>query len=133
MAPERARLVSLWCLCRGHPRTRAMTPPQTTPDTDTRPEPRYWSRLDTAQAVAAFADPFHPPFSQRQYAQQHDIPRSTVGHWLRKEFPDHLDKEVVCFFRCPQGLALLRRLVLALLLVFPHRNACGLRQIGYLL
>jgi len=110
-----------------------MTPCQATPDSDTRPEPCYWSRLDTAQAFADFSDPFRPPSSQRQYAQEHGIPRSTLGHWLRQDFPDHLDKALLSFFRCPAGLAFLRRLVLALLLVFHHKNACGLRSIGLFL
>jgi Family of unknown function (DUF6399) len=107
-----------------------MTLYQTTTDIDTRPDPRYWSRIDTAEAFAAFSDPFNPPFSQRQYARQHGIPRSTLGDWLRKEFPDHLDPDLVCFFRCPAGHAFLRRFVLSLLLVFRHRNAVGLRPIG---
>jgi hypothetical protein len=110
-----------------------MTPPQSTAAIDTRPEPRYWSRLDTAQACADFSDPFHPPFSQRQYAQQQGIPRSTLGDWLRQDFPDHLDKEFVAFFRCAAGQTFLRRLVLASLLVFHHKNACGLRPIGHFL
>jgi hypothetical protein len=110
-----------------------MTPPQATPDSDSRPQSCYWSRLDTAQAFADFSDPFHPPCSQRHYAQRHGIPRSTLGHWLRRDYPDHLDKAFVSFFRCPAGLAFLRRLLLALLLVFHHKNACGLRCIGLFL
>jgi Family of unknown function (DUF6399) len=107
-----------------------MTPCQASPDASPRPETCSWSRLDTAQTVAAFADPFDPPRSQRQYAQQHAIPRSTVGYWLRHEFPAHLDPDLVGFFRRPAGRAWLRRLVLALLLIFHHKNACGLRPIG---
>jgi Family of unknown function (DUF6399) len=110
-----------------------MTPPQAIPDTAPRLEPRYWSRLDTAGAVAAFSDPFHPPVSQRHYAQQHGIPRSTLGDWLRQDFPAHLDHEFVAFCRAPAGQAFLRRLVLAALLVFHHQNPCGLRPIGHFL
>jgi hypothetical protein len=110
-----------------------MTPPQAIPDTATRPEPRYWSRLDTATACADFSDPFHPPISQRQYARQHAIPRSTLGDWLRQDFPDHLDQEFVAFCRGPAGQAFLRRLVLAALLVFHHETPCGLRPIGHFL
>jgi hypothetical protein len=110
-----------------------MTPPQTIPDTAPRPEPRYWSHLDTAQAFADFSDPFHPPFSQRHYAQQHGIPRSTLGDWLRQDFPDHLDNDLVAFCRCPAGQTFLRRLVLAALLVFHHQTPCGLRPIGHFL
>ena len=107
-----------------------MTLSRTTPSTDTRPDPVFWSRLDTATAFADFSDPLGRPCSQRDYAQQHGIPRSTLGYWLRQNFPDHLDPDLVWFFRCPTGHAFLRRLVLALLLIFHHKNACGLRQIG---
>lgn len=107
-----------------------MTPPQTTASFDARQEPYQWSRLDTAQAFAAFADPFAKPISQRQYAQQQGMPRSTLGYWLRHDYPEHLDPDMVCFFRCPAGEAFLRRLVLAALLVFHQQNPCGLRQIG---
>jgi hypothetical protein len=110
-----------------------MTPSQASPDTDPRPEPSFWYRVDTAQVVADFADLFDPPLSQRQYAQEHGIPRSTVGYWLRKEFPDHLDRALVSFFRSLTGQAFLRRLLLALLLVFHHRNPCGIRPIGQFL
>jgi hypothetical protein len=107
-----------------------MTVPQATAAFDARHEPCQWSRFDTAQAFSAFCDPFAPPVSQRQYAQQHGIPRSTLGYWLRQDYPEHLDKDLVCFFRGPAGVAFLRRLVLALLLVFHQQNPCGLRQIG---
>jgi len=90
-----------------------------------------WDRAEGARAFDHFQDPNHS--SQRHYAEEHDIPRSTLGDWLRKEFPDHLDPEMVCFFRGSAGHALLRRLVLALLLVFHHQNACGLRSIGLFL
>jgi Family of unknown function (DUF6399) len=91
-------------------------------------------RHDRAEAALAF-DHFGQPnhSSQRQYAQKHGIPRSTLGDWLRKDFPDHLDPAFVAFFRNPAGEAFLRRLVLALLLVFHHQNACGLRSIGLFL
>lgn len=107
--------------------------PQPTAASDSRQDSCYWSRLDTAQACAAFSAPFDPPSSQRQYARQHAIPRSTLGYWIRQPFPDHLDADLVRFFRRPAGLAFLRRLVLALLLVFHQNNACGLRQISLVL
>jgi hypothetical protein len=110
-----------------------MTPSHTTPDTDTRPGHAYWSRLDAATAHAAFSDAANPPFSQRHYAKQHDIPRSTLGYWLRQPAPAALDPLLVAFFRGPAGLAFLRRLVLALLVVFHHRNPCGIRALGLFL
>ena len=110
-----------------------MTPCQVTPETSCRPEPCFWSRFDTAQAFADFSDPFRPPCSQRDYAEQHGIPRSTLGYWLREEFPDHLDKDFVAFFRSPPGQAFLRRLLLSVLLVFHHRNPCGLHAVSQFL
>jgi hypothetical protein len=107
-----------------------MTPCQPMPASASRPEPRYWSRMDTAQAYAAFADPSCPPCSQREYARQQGIPHSTVSHWLRQELPNHLDPELVAFFRCPAGQAFLRRTVLAALLDFHHGSPCGLRPIS---
>jgi hypothetical protein len=103
---------------------------QTTAHYDTRQGPFRWTRLDTAHACADFADPCQTPTSQRHYAQQHDIPRATLGYWLRQHAPDDLDPELVAFLRRPAGESFLRRLVLALLLVFPHSTACGLRPLG---
>jgi hypothetical protein len=98
---------------------------------DPRTDCFRWDRAEGARAFDHFQDTNHS--SQRQYAEEHDIPRSTLGDWLRKEFPDHLDPDLVCFFRGSAGHAFLRRLVLALLLVFHHQNACGLRSIGLFL
>jgi hypothetical protein len=87
-----------------------------------------WDRSEAARAFDRFQEPDHN--SQRQYAREHGIPRSTLGDWLREEFPEHLDPHLVCFFRSSAGYAFLCRLVLALLLVFHRRNCVGLRQIG---
>jgi PAS domain-containing protein len=110
-----------------------MTPPYTTSTIDARQDSPYWSRLDTAQAYADFSDPVDPPFSQRQYAEQHGIPRSTLGYWLRQPAPAGVDPQLVAFFRCPCGYSFLCHLVLALLLVFHQQNPCGIRQIGLFL
>jgi hypothetical protein len=107
-----------------------MTQPQTTASIDVRQEPCEWTRLDTAGVFADFSDPFTRPVSQRQHAMEHGIPRSTLGYWLNQDYPDHLDPDFVRFFRCPAGEVFLRRMVLALLLVFHQQNPCGLRQIG---
>lgn len=103
---------------------------QATSDHDTRQEPFRWTRLDAAQAYADFAEPFHTPTSQRAYAQQHAIPRATLGYWLRQDPPPDLEPELVALFRHPAGERFLRRLVLALLVVFHASAACGLRPVG---
>jgi Family of unknown function (DUF6399) len=106
-----------------------MTPPQTTPPNDTRQDPFRWERSVPAQVFADFSDPDNPPFSQRHYAQQHSIPRSTLGYWLRRDDPAEADP-VAAFFRSPAGEAFLRGIVLAALSTFQLENACGIRPIS---
>jgi len=90
-------------------------------------DPFRWSRADTAKAFDHFADPDHS--SQRQYAQDHDIPRSTLGYWLRRDTPANADA-VATFFHSPAGAACLRGIVLAAFVAFHQRGACGIRLIG---
>jgi hypothetical protein len=104
-----------------------MTPSQSTAHDNTRPEPSRWPRDQRGRARDHFADP--DPFSQREYARRHGIPRSTLGDWLRPDDPDGLDPELVAFLRSATGERFQRRLVLALLLIFHLDNACGLRQL----
>jgi hypothetical protein len=104
-----------------------MTPSQSSTHADARPDPSRWPRDQRAQACDHFTEP--KPFSQREYARRHGIPRSTLGDWLRPDEPDGLDPELVAFLRSAAGERFQRRLVLALLLVFHLDNACGLRQL----
>jgi hypothetical protein len=110
-----------------------MTPPQASPRPQPRQDPFRWSRQDRARVHAAFSDPFEPPASQRQYAREHAIPRSTLGDWLRQPEPQGVEAARVAFFRSPEGLAFLADLVQAALLVFHHHYPCGLRPIGLFL
>jgi hypothetical protein len=106
-----------------------MTPSQPTAHDCPRQDPCRRSRQDQAQAYADFHDPFRPPCSQRDYAQQHSIPRSTLGDWLRQDDPPGVEPEVTAFFRSPPGQRFLRGLVLALHLVFRHLCPCGIRPL----
>jgi hypothetical protein len=109
-----------------------MTPSQPTDTAATRTDPFRWDH----QRIATAFDHFHDPdqtASQRQFAKQHGVPRSTLGSWLRKGDPEGLDPDLVAFFRSSCGLALLRRVVLALFLVFVFRGACGVRLLGLFL
>src|SRR3954470_19293281 len=112
--------------------TRAMTLSHCTDATTPRTDPCHWEQIVAAAAVDHFHDPDHAT-SQRQYAQQHGIPRSTLGHWLRKPSPVGVDPEVVTFFRSSAGLRFLRRLVLALFVAFYFRAGCGLRTLALFL
>src|SRR6266849_4125336 len=120
-------------LSQHHPGTRAMTPSQSTnPDAPSTDSFR-WDQPTVILAYDHFQNP--DPCSQRQYARDHDIPRSTLGAWLRHHDgadPD-VEPEVFAFFRSGPGQRFLRRLVLALFVVFLFGAACGLRRLALFL
>jgi len=107
-----------------------MTPTHCSNPPPPRTDPFRWSAADTARAFDHFAADNHS--SQRQYAQQQGIPRSTLGYWLRRDKPADAD-DVAAFFHSPAGVACLRGIVLAAFVAFHERGACGLRLIDYFL
>ena len=102
-----------------------MTPSHSTPQHSQRTDPQPWSRDDVANAFDHFAD--HPTDSQRDYARNHGIPRSTLGDWLRQEAPAGCEPDLGAFLRSACGQRFLRRLVLAQFLICHLQGACGLR------
>jgi hypothetical protein len=109
-----------------------MTPPHPTPAADPRQEPGRWDHDQMARAFDHFSSP-DCETPQRQYAQQHGIPRSTLGAWLRQPPPDGVEPLLADFFRSQVGQRFLRRLILALFLVFLFRGAVGLRLLALFL
>ena len=95
-----------------------------------RTDPFRWDCPTIAQARDAFQHSNHG--SQRQYAHDHGIPRSTLGFWLRDDPSDDpdLEPEVKAFFRSGVGQRFLRRLILALFVGFLFGGACGLRRLS---
>src|SRR5947209_4674199 len=110
-----------------------MTPPHSTDPASPRTDPCRPDRPTRAQAHDHFRHPDHP--SPRQYARDHRPPRSTLGAWLRDDQADDpdLEPEVRAFFRSAAGQRFLRRLVLALFVVFLFGAACGLRRLALFL
>lgn len=109
-----------------------MTLTHSTESANPRTDSFRWDQQHMASVFDHF-DQRDPAVSQRHFAQQHDIPRSTLGYWLRQDTPEGVDPVLVSFFRSRCGLALLRRIVLALFLVFHFRGSCGLRSLGLFL
>lgn len=97
--------------------------------TEKQPEPRQWSRQDIAEKMAAYDEEYlHTP-SQRQLAEQLDIPRSTLQHWLARKKDLAADPELVAFFESPIGVAFLHRLVLAAHFVITLVGPGGIRLV----
>lgn len=91
-----------------------------------------WSREEVAQALDQ-SDRCRPDISQRQFARQADIPRSTVQFWVQRREQLPLDPSLARFLESPVGVAFLGRMLLALHLVFEQDSTCGLRKIGHFL
>lgn len=108
-----------------------MTPDQSNPDPGPRPDPFRWTRAHTTQARHDFHHPEHTPRSQRQFARDRGLPRSTLGYWLRHHRPTDpaLDPALVAFLDSPAGHRFLRRLVAALHLVFHLAGPAGIRPL----
>jgi Family of unknown function (DUF6399) len=106
-----------------------MTLDQSSDRTASGTDPFRWDHDQIAQVFDRFSDP-EAPRSQRQFAKEEGIPRSTLGYWLRQPDPPGLPADLSAFLRSSVGLAFVRRLVLALFTVFLFRGACGLRLLG---
>jgi len=90
---------------------------------------KQWSREAIAEKLDAFEQGYQRIPSQRQWAEDLGIPRSTLQHWLaRKEHID-ADPDLVAFFESAVGVAFLHRLVLAAHLVMTVVGPCGIRLV----
>ena len=87
-----------------------------------------WERGETVIILAAYRAA--PGLSQREFAQQRGVPRSTLQHWLDRKASLDLEPELADFFESPAGLAFLHRLMVAVHLVFEENCSCGLRPIS---
>jgi hypothetical protein len=94
--------------------------------TTTTPCPRY-PRLATSQLLEGFRDQQRCGTSARQFAQQQQLPRTTLQAWLARQRRLDLPPEVVQFFDSPVGLTFLHRLVTAAHLIFGLQGSAGLR------
>jgi hypothetical protein len=67
--------------------------------------------------------------SQRAFAQQTGVPRSTLQHWLKRKHQIEADPALVAFLESPTGLAFLHRLVGACHLTLTQQGTCGIRLV----
>jgi hypothetical protein len=67
--------------------------------------------------------------SQRQFAKEEGLPRSTVQGWLQQKDSIEASRQEVAFFESPEGSQVLRRLVVAAHLVMSLLGACGVRLV----
>lgn len=95
----------------------------------TKAKQQRWDRPISTAQVAAFQETSERSISQRQFAKQHGVPRTTLQYWLARKDSIDADPALVAFFESPAGLAFLHRLVLATHLVFTQVGPCGIRLV----
>jgi len=94
-----------------------------------KPKQPRLSRSRTTAEVVAFEAAAQRAISQRQYAQERGLPRSTLQYWILRKATIDADPELIAFFESPVGLAFLHRLLIAAHLVFTQVGPCGIRLI----
>jgi hypothetical protein len=90
-------------------------------------QPFRWSRAEVAAALDSLCEADSP--SQREAAQRLGVPHATLNYWTRHYGPADADP-VDSFFRSASGELVLRRILIAALVVFQQRGACGIRLVG---
>ena len=68
--------------------------------------------------------------SGRQFARDHDLPRSTLQYWAGRQGAPGAGPELAAFFDSAAGLAFAHRLCTAAHLVFCLQGPCGLRLLS---
>jgi hypothetical protein len=106
-----------------------MLPCQTTTAQRGRPEPARRTRAQVARHLDDARDGSRATPSQRAFAAQAGLPRSTVQYWRARPQRTAADPALVSFFESSVGLAFLKGLVVAAHLVFHQAGPAGLRPL----
>jgi hypothetical protein len=88
------------------------------------------TRRDSVGHVADFEAAVSLSTSQRAWAQEKKVPRSTLQHWVGQKSALQASPEEIAFFESPAGLDCLHRLVVAMLLVFCGLGPHGRRRVA---
>lgn len=88
-----------------------------------------WNRGHTAESVIDF-EQAKKTQSQREFAQQSGIPRSTLQHWINRKNSLDVSPEFIAFFESPDGLAFLHRLITSAHLVFTKDGVASIHNVS---
>ena len=101
---------------------------QDKPQSNPECQPR-WDRFERADLFEHSLELQAQGVSQRQAAQELQIPRTTLQAWQAHH--ESLDEHpaIVAFFHSAPGLAFLHRLILGIHLVCTEVSACGIRLV----
>jgi hypothetical protein len=90
---------------------------------------KRWSRKEVAKKLEEVEEESQCAHSQRQKAEELEVPRSTLQYWLSRKSTIDADPEVIAFFESPAGVVFLHRLVLAVEFVITMLGGGGIRLV----
>lgn len=88
-----------------------------------------WNRDDVVSKVVEFEKAKHVQ-SQRQWAGNQGIPRSTLQHWIKRKQTLDASPALVGFFESPDGLAFLHRVVIAAHFAFTKDGVASIHNMS---
>lgn len=87
---------------------------------------KRWSRKEIAKKLEEVEES-QCAHSQRQKAEEVEVPRSTLQYWFSRKSRIDAEPEVIAFFESPAGVVFLHRLVLAAQFVITLLGGGGIR------
>ncbi len=106
---------------------------QSSQNTDQNSKRKSWDRDTATELMATFQAQQRQGRSQRQFADEQDVARTTLQRWINRAANMEAPPEVVAFFESPAGLAFLHRLQVAAHLVMNNMGNCGIRLVALML
>jgi hypothetical protein len=92
-------------------------------------EPFRYTRAETVRHLHDCRNPDRSPLSGRAAAEQAGVPHSTLRYWQQRQQQTNAPPALSDWMESPEGLAFLKRLLLALHLVFQQAGLAGLRPL----
>lgn len=90
---------------------------------------KRWERDEVASTILDY-ESTKGECSQRQYAMENGVPRTTLQHWLSRKNNLECSPVVAAFFESPDGLAWLHRMVTAAHLEFGENSPASIHNIS---
>src|SRR3954453_14786124 len=109
--------------------TRAMPTDQHTPASTPTEESFRYTRSETVRILHDRLDPDRSAPSGRDAARTAGVPHTTLRYWHQRQRHTDAPPQLIAFFESPAGLAFLKRLLLALHLVFQQQGTAGIRPL----
>jgi hypothetical protein len=85
--------------------------------------------MEQSEKLCAFSELDKESVSERDAAEQLDVPRTTLRHWRRRREASTASPAVIAFFESPEGIGMLHRLLLGAHFVITLLGGGGVRLV----